>query len=523
MNTADFKTARRWNALNRFLQIVLALSLALSLNYLASRSDLHRRYEIAPSQSRALALETRKQIEAIARNAPESISKETPWVTIYLTLSANGIEDPKEKEAITALVKQLKNLLDDVQFAATKTGRANWLRVEETDTLRHAGVFAGLQARYPGIDPSTVLIVTCKDRDRDRCKIISFREVLVMRQGSKETLFTGEEALAAALLSVTGEKPPLVYHITGHREMSPADTGPDGLARLEAKLRARNILLLPLDLAKVNEVPTDADLLLLPAPKAAIPPAETEKLRRYMRERNGRMIALINPADPLGSLEDLFSDWGILAQDARVHDTSQDASDAQGNLLIRVRTPAEANELAAIVPTGLLLAFAKARPVREDPGAPADDTLRVTRVAATNINPPGEIRAWGETNYSTQPWVYDPARDLEAPVPVAAIAERAPGLRMKLGSTTGRLVVIGSGDIASNERINIYENNFFLLNITNWMLDRTQFLGIRPHSMSGFQLAATNADLTRVARWFALPSLVALFLGLAVFFWRKST
>ncbi|MDR2845362.1 MAG: GldG family protein [Puniceicoccales bacterium] len=535
MNTADFKTARRWNAFNRFLQIIFAISLALSLNYLASRSNLHRRYEIAPSQSHALALETRKQIEGVARNVPDNISKESPWVTIYLTLSTNGLAtDSKDYASVSALLKQLQNLLDDLQFSAAQTGRANWLRIEQTDNLRRAAILASLQARYPGIDANTVLVVTCKDRERDRCKIIAFPEIIAMRQGSKEPLFTGEEALASALLSVTGEKPPLVYYTTGHREMSPlvpgadgfakADTSPDGLAKLEDKLNARNIRFLPLDLAKVNEVPTDADLLYLPAPKAAIPPAETEKLRRYMRERNGRMIAFLNPGAPLGSLEDLFADWGILVQDARVHDLSPDASDAQENLLIRVRTPADAKDLATIAPDGLRLAFAKARPVREDPAAPTDDTRRVTRLAATNINPAGKIVAWGETNYN-QPqstWAYDPVRDLEAPVSVAVVSERAPGMRLNLGSTAGRLLVIGSGDIASNDRINSYENDFFLLNITNWMLDRTQFLGIRPHSMSGFQLAATNADLTRVARWFALLPLGALLLGLAVFFWRRN-
>ena len=536
MNTADFKTARRWNALNRFLQIFLAITLALSLNYLASRSDLHRRYEIAPEQSRALALETRKQIEAIARNAPENTSKEIPWVTIYLTLSTNGLApDSKDYASVSALLKQLQNLLDDVQFAAAKTARPNWLRIEQTDNLRRAAILASLQVRYPGIDANTVLVVTCKDRERDGCKIISFPEILGMRQGSKEPLFTGEEALASALLSVTGEKPPLVYYTTGHREMSPTligpdgyakpNTSPDGLAKLEAKLNARNIRFAPLDLAKVNEVPTDADLLLLPAPKSSLPPAETEKLRRYMRERNGRMIALLNPGVPLGSLEDLFSDWGILVQDARVHDTSADASDAQGNLLVRVRTPADAPDLATIAPDGLRLAFAKARAVREDPADPADDTRRVTRLASSNVNQPGNIFAWGETDYG-QPqstWTYDPIRDLEAPISVAVVAERAPGMRLKLGSTAGRLLVIGSGDIASNDRINSYENDFFLLNVTNWMLDRTQFLGIRPHSMSGFQLAATNADLTRVARWFALLPLAALLLGIAVFFWRRAT
>jgi hypothetical protein len=521
MNTADFKTARRLTALNRFLQVVLALALAISLNYLASSTGTSGRVEILPTQSRTLALETRKQIEAIARRAPAGTTRETPWVTIYLTLATTGFTDPADIEKVNNTLKQLTPLLDDIHAAAATAGRDGWLRIEQTDNLRRAGIFASLRERYPGIDAGTVLVVTCKDREKDRCKIIGFRDLATTRPGTSEPLFTGEEALTSALLGVTGEKAPVVYHITGHGEMSPADRGPNGFSQLDARLRARNILLHPLDLAKVNEVPTDADLLFLPAPRVPIPPAETEKLRRYMRERNGRLIALVNPAVPIGSLDDLFYDWGIIAQDARVHDTSPDASDAQGNLLVRLGA---ANHELTRHATGRRLAFAKARPVSSlGDRVPDDETRTITPLAATFNPPDGSRRTWGERNYNTpQPWVFD-AADIDAPITVATVAERAIGIRMNLGAAGGRLLVVGSGDIATNARLGSFENAAFLLDGFNWMLDRAQFIGIPPRTMKNFQLGATNADLARVARWFALLPLAALLFGLLVFLWRRTT
>ncbi|MDR0534943.1 MAG: Gldg family protein [Puniceicoccales bacterium] len=522
MDFSDFKIARRWGFLNRLLQIVLAILLAVSLNYLVSRSGAHRRYGLALSQARVLSLETRRQLEHMARSAPASESA-TPWITIYLTLSQQSAADSGvEERLVPELLRQTQNLLGDLQFAAAQGGRENWLKVEQTDTLRQAGVFAGLQRRHPGIDQRSAIVILCRERGKERCRVLSIRDLLVADASGagRDPMFNGEEALASALHGITGERPPVFYFVGGHGGMSPDDNGPDGLASLETKLRVRNIDTRQLDLSRVNEVPADADLLLIAAPRTPLAATEVEKLRRHLRDRHGRAIVLVNPGDRLGPLDDLLYEYSITVPDALIHDASTTAKDAPGNLLTHIYPVP--HELARV--TGRQhLAFAKARPVRKNLFREEEATLVVTELAGTDANPPGEVLTWGETNYANRPFSFDPVRDLEAPLPVAVVAERSFGLRMNLPSSGSRLLVLGSGDIASNARIGLYGNDFFLLNAINWMLDRNQYLGIPPRRISGFRLAATNADLSRVAYWFALLPLGALLLGFLVFLWRRNT
>ena len=87
-----------------------------------------------------------------------------------------------------------------------------------------------------------------------------------------------------------------VYFLVGHGEMRLDDVDPlRGLSELENFLRERNYSLATVDLSVEARVPMDADLVVIPAPQASLLPEEVEKLRRYMSERNGRIVVFIDP------------------------------------------------------------------------------------------------------------------------------------------------------------------------------------------------------------------------------------
>ncbi|MDR2844740.1 MAG: GldG family protein [Puniceicoccales bacterium] len=515
----DFKNARRWNGINRALQVVLAVSLAVALNYLASQSSVHRRWEIGSTQNQTLAVETQKAIESIARRAPRENKTGEPWVRIYSTLSETGWS-PEQKDIVSMLRGQLDLLLDDFYFAAGKTPPEGWLRIEHTDHLKNPGVLN----RYPEITEHTVLVVACKDRH----KLINIADFFRIHEDGVIDAFKGEDVLISALLEVTDEKPQIIYHTTGHGEMSPADANGHGLSSLALRLRVRNILLRPLELAKVNEVPTDANLVLVPAPRTAFSPPETEKLRRYMRERNGRLIAFVD-AGTNPRLDDLFYDWGIIVDDAQVVDTHAEL-DVKGNMLVRIGIPpssradAQTHELTKLL-DGRALAVTRARPARFDMGSQIDETLKVTELVATTRAAAGNAtHTWGERTYRKHPFVNNPELgDIPGPVSIAAVAERAAGRKMNLKISGGRMLVLGSGDITANALINeANANAFFLLNAVNWMLDRDQYLNIPPRLRPDYQLGAGPSDLSDVAWRFTLLPLALLLLGSGVFLWRRN-
>ena len=509
LKSDDFKTARRWNAFNRFLQVVLGILFFCALNYLASQVDVHHRWDITPGRQQSLSLETQENLATIARFAPKDTAPANPWVCIYLTLSPDDWRKEEKKAYFAGVVRrQLQTLLDDFQFVAAKSRPEAWLRIEKNSNLFRAE----LENKYSGMDSQTVLVITCKDR----YKIVSKTDLFE----SANTFFKGEEILVSALLNITSDHQQIAYLTTGHGEKSPANRDRDGISSFAQKLEARNISLRPLDLTKVNEVPADAELLLIVSPQTAFLPAETEKLRDYARKRNGRIFVFVDPGTD-ARLDSLFYDWGILVDDALVLDKSHEAQDSVNGGLFATFANVD-HDLTRLLADRGRLAVGLARPVRFDLGGPTDATLKVIELVRTVSDP---ALAWGERSYRVQrPQAYKfDDIDVPPPVSVVAAAERAAGIGMNLRVTNGgRLLVCGSSHAATNAVIDGNNDNAtFLLNTVNWMLERKQFLNITPRPLPEFQLRATSTDLERVAWRFAwVPAIVLLF-GLAVSFWRR--
>jgi hypothetical protein len=524
VNFDDFKTVRRWNAINRFLQIVLGITLVCALNYLAARSSFHARWNIAPDAARALSLESVKQLEAIARRAPQDTAPAKPWVTVHLTLAEGDTGDASDaggSPELPALARLLRELLDDTRYAASKIKPEGWLRVERTNQRFNAGLYNKFREQY-GIGARTALVVTCRDRVRTVEAGELYDASLAATGGADGAArsFRGEGALLGALLAATTSRPARIYRTVGHREHSDEE-----LASLDLRLRSRNIALLPLNLGAaaeglpppVNEVPLDADAVLLAGPRSPFSPAETEKLRRYLRGRNGRVLVCLDPGTN-ARLEDLFYDWGVLSDDALLYDPASTA----GGVTVSPLANRE-HELTRKLHSHLV--FAKARPVRPDPAAPADETLSVTWLLASS---PERGVAWAERDYVLEPFRFNPERgDMEPPVSIAAAAERAAGLRMKLSVTGGRLLVVGTSDILTRKFLGMQGNEFFVLNALNWLLaERSQLVGVPPRPLADFYLRTSRPpreEITALAWRFALFPAGALVLGLLVSLWRRNT
>jgi len=510
MNFDDFKTARRWNALNRILQVVLGVLLVCALNYLASHTSVHRRWEIAGGASKALSLESAKQLEIVASRIPSSPAPALPWVEIFVTLPERfGEEDGPAAETVKRL---LDNLLEDLRYAASRARNDGWLRIERVNQRRNVGLFNEIKARHPAVNDQTALVITCGKR----VKIIDFADLYdVARVGGMEAVlrsFQGEDAILGAIFAVTEQRQPRLYYTVRHRELLPSDTGAAGLSGLEMRLRSRNISLRPLELSQSDEVPADAAAVLLAGPRTPFTAEESEKLRRYA-QRGGRILLCLDVAAN-ARLDNLLLDWGIVADDAQVFDPRHTS---QGVTL----TPTVNQEHVLTRKMRAPLAFSKARPVRPAPEGVADETLRVEALLASSAD---KERAWGERDYMLQPFRYNPERgDLDAPLPVAVVSERASGARLNVRFAGGRVLVVGSSDILTNALLGEYGNEFFLMGALNWLLDREQLVGIPPRSLPSFQLKATSDDLLRVAWRFALFPFAALLLGLIVSLWRRNT
>lgn len=523
----DFRGVRFLGGFNRAAQAFLALTLIVGLNFLAAQPSFYRRWNLDFENRRGIWPETRAQLNELAKRAPDDVSPENPWIRLIVTLRPPDAGTPQDAaDAITLLRKQLLRLVDDFKYEAQQTRRRNWIRFETADLVKNSRLNRELE-KFGTIPPSTAIVVL----SGGNCRAITADELLKLRPGARgnETEidgFRGEEAIMSAILSVTDGAAPVVYFLSGDGELSIDSSNRSyGLSSFAQTLRSRRIRTTTLDLSVAPDVPADAALVVIADPRIPVPPQTEEKLSRYLRERNGRMLAMIGPGTDCG-LDNLFFDWGLMLQDVFVVENSPLCRLADGNFAVR-NIPVSPHKTAEILAAlNLPVVGSQFRSVEEDIGAKEDRTRSVSPLFYSSGTGKGAddaaMTSWGERDYRKPPYRFDMLRgDIDGPVPLGAVSERIAGTRLGVNIPGGRLVVIGSGDIATNAQIENGGNKPFLLNTVNWLIDRDVMLNIPPRPISEFRLKATPPDLAHVGWNFVFFPAGLAFFGLLVFYWRK--
>jgi ABC-type uncharacterized transport system involved in gliding motility auxiliary subunit len=485
----EFRLARRFRVANRMVQILLGLCLIASLNYLAAK--YFGRIDLTQSGNYTLAPESKAYIREL----------EEP-IDIIVTIP----NDPDIAES-QQVHQHLSKLFREYEAEGMKDGSA-YINVEFVDIYRQRKRAQELANKY-NLTQENIILVAMGERTRE------IRQADLYEVENNEIAgFRGEKAITSAIIDVSSKEEDKIYFLVGHGEMRLDDVDPlRGLSQLESFLRERNYKLATLDLAVDVDVPEDADLIVVPSPQASLLPEEVEKLRRYMSERNGRMIVLLDPWRRHG-MEELFYDWGILADDMVVCDEGPDYRAQGGDLIIRRFAEHPITDL--LVDYQITALFGQPRPMRTDPGSLKDPRLKVTQIIGTSD------QSWGERDYRTQnPMQYDPGRDLKGPVTIASVSTRTAGTELGINIPGGRFVAFGNSDFITNNRLRAFGNRTLLFNSINWALSKNSLLNIATRPLESYQVVMSERDLNRTLIYYAiLPGVTAL-LGLLIFLIRR--
>lgn len=485
----EFRLARRFRLANRSVQIVLGLCLIASLNYLAAK--YFGRIDLTESGTYTLAPESKAYIREL----------DEP-VEIFVTIP----NDP-EVEELTRIHRHLSKLFREYEATGMIDGKAH-IKIEYVDIYRQRKRANELATKY-NLTQENIILVAMGDRTKE----VRQGELYEV-EGEHIIGFRGEKAITSAIIDVSSNDEDKIYFLVGHGEMRLDDVDPlRGLSQLEAFLRERNYTLATLDLAVDPDVPADADLIVLPSPQASLLPEEVEKLRRYMSERNGRMIVLIDPGRRHG-MQELFYDWGVLADDMVVVDNGPDFRAQGGDLIIRRFAEHPITDL--LVDYQITALFGQPRPVRTDPGSLKDPRLKVDQIIGTSN------QSWGERDYRTQKEiVFDEGRDLKGPISIATVSTRSAGTELGITIPGGRFVVFGNSDFITNNRLRAFGNRTLFFNSMNWALSKNSLLNIATRPLESYQVVMSDRDLKRLLLYFAIiPGGTALF-GLFIFLIRR--
>ncbi|MDB2310468.1 GldG family protein [Opitutales bacterium] len=485
----EFRFARRFRAINRLVQILLSLSLIIALNFISA--NYFKRFDLTKSGAYTLAPESKAYIRQL---------KEP--VEIIVTI-------PKETEEDEfGIIRQdLKKLLREYEFEGMRDGKA-YVTVEFVDIYRQRKRAHELATNY-NLTKENAIIIASGEKVREISQI-----GLYEYDDGKTRGFRGEQVFTSAILDVSSKKAQKIYFLVGHGEMRLDDVDPlRGLSQLESFLSERNFEVATLDLAIDKNVPEDASLVVVPSPQASLQPEEVEKLRRYMSDRNGRMITLIDPGRRHG-MDELFFDWGVLAEDNVVVDVGADFRAQGGDLIIRHFAEHPITQL--LIDYQITALFGQPRSVRTDPASANDSRLQVHQLIGTSD------KSWAERDYRTQkPIAFDAKRDQKGPISIATVSSRSSGIELGITIPGGRMVVFGNSDFITNNRLRAFGNHTLFINSANWALDRTSLLNIPTRKLESHQIVMSESDLQRMLTYFAIvPAATAMF-GLLIYFIRR--
>ncbi|MCI8589672.1 MAG: GldG family protein [Clostridiales bacterium] len=129
-----------------------------------------------------------------------------------------------------------------------------------------------------------------------------------------ERSFAGETALASALAYVTTDQVPVVYTLSGHGEIAMD-------SKLSEYLSNDNVDVKTLQLATADEVPADANAVLVMAPNSDLSESERDRLNAYIQS-GGHVIVYTYYNYGVGDhLKELLRTYGMESVDGLVMET----------------------------------------------------------------------------------------------------------------------------------------------------------------------------------------------------------
>ncbi len=497
----DFRFARWVKSLNRSLQILFSLTLVATLNILAA-THFHR-WDLTANRRFSLGPETLSYLSKIPHNTPVQIS---------LILPENQADD-----ANRAILDQNRTLLKEYVYeAAHMAGGAVPLTYEEIDPLREGDKLKALGDLGYTRRPATQIMVVCGKRGHaiTTADLYDSSANRASNGGTaiELTAFKGENAVTSAILDVIQAKPDQIFFTAGHGEMSITDLSPDtGLSNLGVYLKNRNYSFGALNLS-IDNIPDEAKLVVLASPTVPVQPYEVEKLRRYLNDKNGRVMIFLEPGRKNG-LDALLEEWGLRSNDWTIADPQYLTNDRQMAIDPASDTKRIHKLTEPLILNGLAVVFGATRPVVIDDKAPADDRRQVHEFLTTSKN--SYAARTEDVNMHDAP-------TFEGPFAVAALSER--GVSEGVNLPGGRLLVFGNADFIANQNFNNYGNPQLILNCVNYLANHENMLNIPPRAPHQTKLdITTTAQFTGLAwRLAVVPALVAL-LGIVVFWVRNRT
>lgn len=395
-----------------------------------------------------------------------------------------------------ALLARLPGAVQVTVFARESDLRGNLRKRAEDFLAPYRYVKPDITVMY--VDP-----VTDPQRMRD-ANVRTDGEMVVAYNGRTEHLLVNQYDQTSFMnvmqrLAHAGEH--VIMTLSGHGERSLKGIANYDLGEFGKQLSAKGYRAQELNLAVAQQVPVNAALLVIAGPRADLQPAETDKIRAYVKG-GGNLLWLLDPG-PLHGLQPLAEQLGLLLGPGTIVDTA--VKPRGGPPVFAVGTS------YARHPVSMNMVMNTVFPYARQVGVSGEDGSEWKATPLVEVAQNG----WVETGKLDAGVSFDAARDIAGPVVVAYALER------EVNDRPQRIVVFGNGDFLSNTYLGNGGNLDLGVNAVNWLSVEDNLISLEPRAARDSELTLTMPKLYFILFTFAIILPVAFALtGLAIW-WRR--
>ncbi|MFH1681366.1 MAG: GldG family protein, partial [Candidatus Eisenbacteria bacterium] len=354
-----------------------------------------------------------------------------------------------------------------------------------------ASLARDLLERFAGASPRFTFSIVDPDRNPGVARNLGVRAygaIVLEVAGRRETVFARDESEISAALLRLEEEPRAVGFLIGHGERDPAATGEEGCSRAAERLRRGGLRVERLPLSPAGKIPAEIDVIVLAGPVRPLLPGEEEVLDRFVR-RGGRLAVLVDPESHL-SINALLGRFGVEAGAGVVVDPSSRLYGV--DMQVPVVVEYDRHDATRALRGASL--FPGARPLLLGSVKAAGELRSLFRTGES---------AWEETDsllLAAGKAVFEEGEDRMGPLQLGGVVS-VPAE----GGGTGRILVVGDSDFASNRFFEVGANGDLFVDLVGWLARDDGPLGIRTGTQESqpLLLSASEAD-----------SLTALSLGI---------
>jgi ABC-type uncharacterized transport system involved in gliding motility auxiliary subunit len=292
---------------------------------------------------------------------------------------------------------------------------------------------------------------------------------VVEYEGRRAWIKTGEElSITNALIKASRPRNPLVYYVSGNKELDLEGSHQEGGSRLKMIITQGNFDLQYLKLSTISSIPPTVDAIIIWGPRQGFLPQEISLLDEYLKN-GGRLMIALDPyfkGDLVENMRALLKKWGI---------------DLGNNLVIdRIRFIQGSNGTVPMINKfqehpitrsleGEIFFPLVSRVAANDSGKSKDKAEhegKFQSLAETLTFP----ASWADNNPEElveQKMTFNPERDFKGPVPLAGVWES----KDQLGERKARIAAFGNSTFVVNAYGAFPVNFLLFMNSLSWLTD----------------------------------------------------